>query len=40
MTRVPLRPLARILGARAAGDDPDIIERENLRRRHEVMRDK
>ena len=40
MTRVPLRPLARILGARAAGENPDLIERENIRQRHEVMRDK
>ncbi|MEL6913358.1 MAG: penicillin-binding protein 2 [Pseudomonadota bacterium] len=40
MTRAPLRPLARILGARAAGQDPDVIERENIRKRHEVMRDK
>ncbi|MEM6727568.1 MAG: penicillin-binding protein 2 [Pseudomonadota bacterium] len=39
-TRTPLRPLARILGARRAGEDPDIIERENIRQRHEVMRDK
>ncbi|MEM1100270.1 MAG: penicillin-binding protein 2 [Pseudomonadota bacterium] len=40
MIRTPLRPLARILGARAAGEDPDWIERENIRKRHEVMRDK
>jgi len=40
MTRVPLRPLARIIGARAAGENPDLIERENIRQRHEVMRDK
>ncbi|MEO0676361.1 MAG: penicillin-binding protein 2, partial [Pseudomonadota bacterium] len=40
MIRTPLRPLATILGARAAGGDPDAIERENIRRRHEVMRDK
>jgi len=39
-TRIPLRPLARILGARAAGQNPDWIERENIRKRHEVMRDK
>ncbi|MEM6480170.1 MAG: penicillin-binding protein 2, partial [Pseudomonadota bacterium] len=38
--RTPLRPLARILGARAAGENPDWIERENIRKRHEVMRDK
>lgn len=40
MTRTPLRPLARILSARAAGENPDSIERENLRARHEVMREK
>lgn len=40
MTRTPLRPLARILQARAKGENPDTIERENLRLRHEQMRDK
>ncbi len=40
MTRTPLRPLARILSARAAGENPDVIERENLAQRHEVIRDK
>ncbi len=40
MTRVPLRPLARILEARAKGENPDLIERENLHQRHEEMRDK
>jgi cell division protein FtsI (penicillin-binding protein 3) len=40
MTRTPLRPLARILEARARGENPDAIERENLRLRHEVMRDR
>jgi cell division protein FtsI (penicillin-binding protein 3) len=40
MTRTPLRPLARILDARKKGENPDNIERENLRARHEVMRDK
>ena len=40
MTRVPLRPLARILDARAKGENPDLIEAENLRRRHEDMADK
>ena len=39
MTRTPLRPLARILHARETGGNPDLIERENIRRRHEVMRD-
>ena len=40
MTRVPLRPLARILDARAKGDDPNAIERENKHLRHEEMRDR
>lgn len=40
MIRTPLRPLARILLARQQGVNPDSIERENLRLRHEVMRDK
>ena len=39
MTRIPLRPLARILEARAEGRNPEHIERENLRLRHEQMRD-
>ncbi|OYX40995.1 MAG: cell division protein FtsI [Rhodobacterales bacterium 32-67-9] len=39
MTRTPLRPLARILSARAKGENPDAIERENIRLRHEAMRD-
>ncbi len=39
MTRTPLRPLARILEARARGLNPDAIERENLRKRHEETRD-
>lgn len=39
MTRTPLRPLARILEARASGQNPDVIEKENIRARHEVMRD-
>lgn len=37
MIRTPLRPLARILQARAKGENPDVIERENLRQRHEEM---
>ncbi|MEL7164943.1 MAG: penicillin-binding protein 2 [Pseudomonadota bacterium] len=37
MTRTPLRPLARILPARAAGNNPDVIERENTARRHAEM---
>ncbi len=40
MTRTPLRPLARILQARARGENPDAIERENIRRRHEEMHDR
>ena len=40
MTRTPLRPLARILSAREKGENPDAIERENLRLRHEAMRDR
>jgi cell division protein FtsI (penicillin-binding protein 3) len=40
MIRTPLRPLARILEARAKGENPDIIERENTRARHEDMRDR
>ncbi|MGB7263570.1 MAG: penicillin-binding protein 2 [Albidovulum sp.] len=39
MTRTPLRPLARILLARQKGENPDVIERENIRLRHEQMRD-
>ncbi|NDW02129.1 penicillin-binding protein 2 [Salipiger sp. PrR002] len=38
--RIPLRPLARVLDARRRGENPDAIERENLRIRHEQMRDK
>lgn len=40
MTRTPLRPLARILKARAKGENPDAIEAENRRKRHEEMADK
>lgn len=39
MIRTPLRPLARILDARSKGENPDVIERENIRIRHEQMRD-
>ncbi|MEM1237669.1 MAG: penicillin-binding protein 2 [Pseudomonadota bacterium] len=39
-TRTPLRPLARILDARQSGENPDWIERENIRKRHDVMREK
>jgi len=38
--RTPLRPLARILQARQKGENPDVIEKENIAKRHEVMRDK
>ncbi len=37
MIRIPLRPLARILPAREKGENPDHIERENIRLRHEEM---
>ena len=40
MIRTPLRPLARILQARQRGENPDAIERENLRLRHEEARDR
>ena len=40
MIRTPLRPLARILPARAKGENPDAIERENIRRRHEELQDR
>ena len=39
MIRTPLRPLARILDARAQGMNPKGIERENLRLRREQARD-
>jgi cell division protein FtsI (penicillin-binding protein 3) len=38
--RTPLRPLARIIDARERGENPDAIERENLRLRHEAERDR
>lgn len=40
MIRTPLRPLARILSARDRGENPDAIERANIRDRHEAMRDR
>ena len=40
MIRTPLRPLARILKARDTGENPDAIERENIRLRHEEMRNR
>lgn len=39
MIRTPLRPLARILDARAQGINPQAIERENLQLRREQARD-
>ena len=33
--RTPLRPLGQILSARAKGEDPRVIERENIKRRHD-----
>jgi cell division protein FtsI (penicillin-binding protein 3) len=38
--RTPLRPLARILSARENGENPDAIEHQNRRIRHEQMRDR
>ena len=38
--RAPLRPHARILPARLRGEDADRIEAENIRARHEEMRDR
>jgi cell division protein FtsI (penicillin-binding protein 3) len=40
MIRTPLRPLSRVLRAREKGENPDLIERENIRLRQETMRDK
>ena len=40
MIRTPLRPLARILRARERGENPDEIEAENRRRRHDAIQDK
>ena len=40
MIRTPLRPLARILSARQKGENPDVIERENLAKRNDALRDK
>ncbi|WP_224815324.1 penicillin-binding protein 2 [Hasllibacter sp. MH4015] len=38
--RIPLRPLTRILDARRRGENPDNVEKENLRLRHEAQRDR
>lgn len=40
MTRLPLRPLARVLKAREDGENPDAIERENRRIRSEPGRER
>ncbi|MEM6480803.1 MAG: penicillin-binding protein 2 [Pseudomonadota bacterium] len=40
MIRKPLRPLASVLRARQHGENPDVIERDNTRQRHEQMRDR
>ncbi|SMG12228.1 peptidoglycan D,D-transpeptidase FtsI family protein [Paracoccus sp. J56] len=40
MIRTPLRPLARILRAREAGENPDAIEAENRAQRHAVIQEK
>ncbi len=40
MIRTPLRPLASVLSAREKGENPDLIEAENLRRRNEDVRDR
>ncbi|MDO5647049.1 penicillin-binding protein 2 [Paracoccus sp. (in: a-proteobacteria)] len=40
MIRTPLRPLARILRARERGENPDDIEAENRRLRHEHNQDR
>ena len=37
MTRRPLRPISQIIFARKNGQNPDHIERENIRQRHLVM---
>ena len=40
MIRTLLRPLARILDAREKGESTKAIEKENLARRHEALRDR
>ena len=40
MIRTPLRPLARVLSARARGENPKAIERENIRLRHVEVQDR
>ena len=39
MNRIAIRPLSRILPARLRGEDPNKIEQENLKIRHDKMRD-
>ncbi|MEM8979306.1 MAG: penicillin-binding protein 2 [Pseudomonadota bacterium] len=39
MIRKPLRPLAEVLRARARGENPREIEKDNIRARHEAMKD-
>ena len=39
MNRIAIRPLSRILPARLSGEDPIRIEKENLKIRHDQMRD-
>ncbi|MFT4784714.1 MAG: cell division protein FtsI (penicillin-binding protein 3) [Paracoccaceae bacterium] len=39
MIRIPLRPLARVLSARQNGENPQEIERENIRLRNDASRD-
>ncbi len=40
MIRTPLRPLASVISAREKGENPDLIVAENIRLRHENMRDR
>lgn len=40
MIRRPGRPLARVLKAREMGEIPDTVEREDMRRRREALRDR
>jgi len=40
MTRKPLRPLARIISARTAGENPDLIEQANRRARIEMQHER
>ncbi|MDA8817553.1 penicillin-binding protein 2, partial [Planktomarina sp.] len=40
MTRKPLRPLARIISARTAGENPDLIEQANRRERIEMQHER